>query len=274
MRNLFLISTMILLGTGPLRAQDRLTVPFRDGSMPRQLVVDGMVGSIEITGYNGQEAIVESTGGRPAARKNAKETPIPAGMRRIGGASVGLNVTEENNVVHVSTGPWVGRADLKIQVPTQTSVRVNTITGQQIRIENVNGEIEVQSGHGDVNVLNVSGSVVANSMNGKVTVSMNAVSPGKPMSFSSMSGDIDVTLPAALKANLKMKTEQGDIFTDFDAQVTPQTSTTTKSEEKTKNGSKSVVRWRVDRTTDATINGGGQEIQFTSFRGNILIHKK
>lgn len=274
MKNLFLISAMVLLGTGPLRAQDRLTVPFRNGAMPRQLVVDGMVGSVEITGYNGQEAIVESAGGRPPARKNGKETPIPPGMRRIGGANAGMNVTEENNVVHVSTGAWVGRTDLKIQVPTQTSVRVNTISGQQIRIENINGEIEVQSGHGDVNVLNVSGSVVANSMNGKVTVSMNAVTPGKPMSFSSMNGDIDVTLPAALKANLKMKTEQGDIFTDFDAQVTPGT-TTTKSEEKTKKGiTTKTFRWRVDRTTDATINGGGQEIQFTSFRGNILIHKK
>ena len=35
-------------------------------------------------------------------------------------------------------------------------------------------------------------------------------------------------------------------------------------------------RYRVqfDRGTNGTINGGGPEMQFTTFNGNILIHKK
>ena len=272
MKKLLMITTLAALASFPLRAQERVTVPFRNPSMPRQLVIEGMSGAVQVTGYNGQEAIVESTGGRASQGPFRRgQTPVPEGMRRIGGSSAGLDVTEENNVIRVNTGMFFGGGDIKVQVPVQTSVRVKGIHGGQVRIENINGEIEVENMSGDVNLLNVSGSVVANSMSGKVTVSLNTVTPDKPMSFSTMNGDIDVTLPASLKANLKMKTQQGDIFTDFDVQITPSAAAPKLPDVPVR-----APRFRnpTDRSTSATINGGGPEIQFTSFHGNILIHKK
>jgi len=273
MKKLLMMTTLAALATFPLRAQEKLTVPFRDPSMPRHLVVDAMLGGIQVTGYNGQEVIVESTENpnAPLRGPRGKQTPVPPGMRRIGGNNAGLNVTEENNTVRISTGWFATRSDIKVQVPIQTSVRVKTMTGQQVRIENVNGEIEVENMSGEVNVLNVSGSVVAHSANGKITVSLNNAAIDKPMSFSTMTGDIDVTLPAAMKANLVMKTENGEIFTDFDMQI-DSTARAPKVVDNRPKGGRFTVR--SDRATRATINGGGPEIQFTSFQGNILIHKK
>src|SRR6185503_855708 len=61
MKKLLVMTTLAALASFPLRAQEKVTVPFRDPSMPRHLVVDAMLGAIQVTGYNGQEVIVEST---------------------------------------------------------------------------------------------------------------------------------------------------------------------------------------------------------------------
>jgi len=122
--------------------------------------------------------------------------------------------------------------------------------------------------NGPVSITNSSGAVLATSVNGKVTVALDKVAPGKAMSFSTMNGTIDVTLPADIKANLKMKVDNGDVYTDFDVKVTNDTFDNTQST--TGRG----VRIRANKTTYGTINGGGPEMQFTTFNGRILIHKK
>jgi DUF4097 and DUF4098 domain-containing protein YvlB len=104
-----------------------------------------------------------------------------------------------------------------------------------------------------------------------LTRSINSVTPDKAMSFSTMNGEIDVTLPANTKANVKLKTDHGDIFTDFDIKLDA-TARPPQVEDNRKNGGR--YRVQFDRGTNGTINGGGPEIQFTTFNGNILIHKK
>jgi predicted membrane protein len=50
-------------------------------------------------------------------------------------------------------------------------------------------------------------------MNGDIEVALNRLG-NKPMSFSTMSGDVDVTLPADAKASLKMKTQTGEVYSE------------------------------------------------------------
>ena len=96
-------------------------------------------------------------------------------------------------------------ADVTMQVPAQTSLRLKTLNGGKIMVEDISGEIEAENTNGAVIITDVSGSVVANSTNGKVTVSLNKVTPNKNMSFSTLNGTVDVTLPADVKANLRMR---------------------------------------------------------------------
>ena len=247
----------------------RITMPFRDPSMPRKLDVNLMMGSVTVKGYDGNDAVIEYTG-RGVLRRNAPEPP--PGMHRIGGSG-GLEVTEENNVVRIRSGAMMSSNDLVIQVPRQTSVTVKTMTGGNLTIEDISGEIEANNMNGQVTVTNVSGSVVAHSMNGKVTASLTKVTPDKSMSFSTMNGNVDVTLPADTKANLKMRADNGEIYTDFDVKLGTQNTPPQVEEEKTKAG-KTKRRVRVNGAQQGTINGGGQEMQFTTFNGQILIHKK
>jgi DUF4097 and DUF4098 domain-containing protein YvlB len=185
-----------------------------------------------------------------------------------------LNATEDNNVIRVN-GAMLGRTDLTIQVPVETSVTVNTFGGDAIAIENVSGEIEASNMSGPVTITNSSGSVVAHSMSGKITVALNKVTPDKSMSFSTMNGDIEVTLPADTKARLKMRTYNGEVFTDTDFDVKTEPGAAPIQETRTYKGKTKVVRFRRgDGSSFATINGGGPDFQFTTFNGRILIHKK
>jgi len=273
MKKLLVLSFTVVLMAPAALPQDaqKTTVAFSDPSRPRKLVVETMFGSITVRGYSGQEAIVETTA-RTGFRRKGKEAEPPPGMHRVGGNSAGVEISEENNTVRVSSGPSsFARADLVIQVPTQTSVTVNAKLGNAITIENISGEIEANNMNGQVTITNVSGSVMAHSMNGKIVASLSSVTPDKAMSFSNMNGEIDVTLPASIKANVKLWTNHGDIFTDFDIKL-DSTAQAPQGEDNRKKDGRHRVQF--DRGTTGTINGGGPELQFTTFNGNILIHKK
>lgn len=246
---------------------DRVTVPFRDASKPRTLAVKLIQGSITVRGYDGKDAIVESSARTRTSRHD--RTP-PPGMHRIDNMGGDLDVTEDNNVITVHGG--VRRSsDVTIQVPRQTSLRLQTLNGGAIIIEDISGEIEAENMNGAVTITNAAGSVIANSMNGKINVSLDRVTAGKSMSFSTMNGTIDVTLPADVKANVKMKTDNGEIYTDFDVKLDG-SSHPPVVEDQRKSGGR--YRVKMDKAMYGTINGGGPEMQFVTYNGNILIHKK
>jgi DUF4097 and DUF4098 domain-containing protein YvlB len=272
----------VLIGLGFLTAalgQDtgpqRQTIPFRNATAPRKLIVSGVSGRISIKGYDGKDAIVDYTGHATVFSGGRSSTPPPAGMRRISPDRNALGVNEQDNVIRLNGG-FVRASDLTIQVPVETSVTVNTLGGDSIEIETISGEIEASTMSGAVTITNSSGSVVAHSMSGKITVALNKVTPDKSMSFSTMNGDIEVTLPADTKARLKMRTYNGDVFTDTDFDVKAEPGDTSAQETvTTRKGKTKVFRYRRhDGSTYATVNGGGPDFQFTTFNGRILIHKK
>jgi len=263
------LGTLVVYNVGAQDNGDRVTVPFGDAGKPRTVIVKMIQGGITVRGYEGRDAIVEtaSRGGKSSSR--SRPSSVPEGMHRIDNNSGGLDITEENNIITIHGG-MAHSTDVVLQVPSQTSLKLETMNGGAIVVENISGEIEAQNLNGAVTINNASGSVVANSMNGKVNVSLSKVTPNKPMSFSTMNGTVDVTLPADMKANLKMKTDNGDIWTDFDVKL--DASHTPTVEDSRKNGGRYHVK--VDKAMYGSINGGGPEIQFVTSNGNIVIHKK
>ena len=176
---------------------DRVSVPFRDPSRPGRVKADLMAGGITVSGYDGKEVVVEAwvRGAKPRNKESLKGE----GLKRIEIATSGLTVEEEENVVSVGTGPKGCEVDLKIQVPRATSLKLGCVNDGNILVENVEGEIEANNLNGSVTLTNVSGVVVAHSLNGAVVTQMEKVTPDKPMSFSTLNGDIDVTLPAVIR---------------------------------------------------------------------------
>ena len=201
--------------------------------------------------------------------REEKEKKI-AGMKRLSGSSSGLEVEEEGNVVTINTQSWKAATDLVIQVPRATSLEIRSSMDGAVLVEGVNGEIDINNINGPVTVTNVAGSTLVHTVNGDITVVLARIAADKPLSFSTMNGDIDVTLPADVKANLKMKSEQGEIYSDFDINMTRQPAKA-EAAEKTEQGK---YRIAFDKALYGIVNGGGQEMGFNTFSGDIYIRKK
>jgi hypothetical protein len=290
---------------------DRAVVPLSNPAKPAVINVSVTRGSITVKGYEGKEVIAEarvreksltegqgiyglSVGSAEDAARLARELresdreralvlpPVSdrdqeekkershEGMKLITAALTGLTVVEENNKVNVSTESMRNAVDLTVQVPYASSVYLRAPMGGTMLVENISGEIEVNGGMGAVTLRNVSGSAVVHTMNGDIEASFARIAPDKPMSFSTMNGDIDVTLPADLKADLKLRSQMGNIYSDFDVSLkqTPQ------KVENAGGGAKGEYRIAFDKSIYGTVNGGGPEISFNTFHGDIFLRKK
>ena len=248
---------------------DKVTVPFRDPSKPRSLVVNLLHGGITVKGYEGKEAVIEARSRDRSRDRRDRDEREASGLRRLQINTTGLSVEEENSVIKVSAS-HSSSVDLMIQVPVETSVKLRSVNDGSIVVDGISGEVDVNNVNGAVTVTNVSGSVIAHALNGTLTVTLHRLTPNKAMSFSTLNGKIDVTLPADAKANVKMKSDNGDIFTDFDIKIDPS------ARQPVTEGGKDKGRYklRFDRAMYGAINGGGPEMQFTTLNGNIYIRQK
>lgn len=271
-RSVFTLGALWISGAVFLGAQesagDRVVVPFRDASKPRQLRVRLVNGGVTVRGYAGKDVIVET---HNEENRDSRPNRRSDGLHRINVTGGGLNIEEENNVVSVSSRSMGKEGAIIIQVPFETSLNLRAVNDGDIVVEKVSGELDVNNTNGRVILRNVSGAVTAHALNGELTASIDRVSPDKTMSFSTLNGDIDVTLPPDLKARMKIKADNGEVLSDFDIKLDPNTTRAT-VESKGESGGR--YRVRVDRTTTGTVNGGGPEIQFTSFNGKIMIRKR
>jgi len=218
---------------------------------------------VTVKTHPGTEVIIESTS--RGGRRGGPDRGVPAGLRRID-SNPGLAVEEENNVMTVTNMRNSG--NLEIQVPAKTNLNLRTVNGGNINVEGVEGEIEVTNTNGNVLLNNVAGSVIAHATNGRVVATLREVTPNKPMSFTSMNAHIDITLPANVKANLKMRTDNGATYSDFDIQLRPTSPTV--EDNRTQGGR---YRIQTDRTINGTINGGGPDFDLRTLNGNIYIRK-
>ena len=216
------------------------------------------------------EVVVEARlrGGKSSKKEKADNKA--ESLKRIEIATTGLTVEEEDNVVSVSTGPMGHAVDINLQVPTSTSLKLGCMNEGGILVEKVAGEIEANNLNGPVTLTNVSGVVVAHSLNGEVRTQMDRVTPDKPMSFSTLNGDIDVTLPPDIKAKVKLETQNGAIYSDFEIGLDKNPRPPTLEDGRKDGGRLRIV---FDKGVVGTINGGGAEIQFKTVNGNIHIRK-
>ena len=265
---LAVLSLCATLAARPARSQaqagsDHVSVTLSDPSRPALVKASLVNGGITVKAYEGKEVVVD------ARARNRESGRSDSNMKRIIVSSTGLSVEEENNEVRINTDSYMRPVDLTISVPVHTSLKLSAVNSGDIVVTGVDGELDVNDVNGSVTLNSVSGSAVAHALNGRVLVTFSRLNQ-KPMAFSSLNGDIDVTFPADLKANLSLKADRGEIFSDFDVQVQASAPQQT-VEDSRKNGGKYKVK--IDKTVHGTINGGGPEYQFTNFNGSIYIRK-
>lgn len=293
--------TMITLAFAQETQSNKVTVPLTDPSKPVTLEAGLMSGGITVVGYNGKEVIVEAKirekkleesrieefekqavlarAGYRAVRnaeraernsEKSKKKDKAKGMQKLNITSTGLSVEEENNFVEIDVETMRRAVDLIIQVPRRASLKLDCMNNGNIKVENVEGEFELENLNGSITLTDVSGSVVAHTLNKDITVNLQKVAPGKSMSFSTMNGDVDVTLPQKTKATLILKSDMGDIYSDFDMSKHKMVRKVDKEDSRAKGGKYKI---KIENNMQVELNGGGPEMQFTTINGDIYMRK-
>jgi hypothetical protein len=263
----------IIINPKPIAAQNsnkNLVVNLTKPGQPGSLKVDLMSGSIKVSAHSGKDVIIGYSGRGDDDNDRQRERNNDAsasGLRRIPNNSIGLEASEDNNRVVVRTNAMNRNVDLDIKVPRDFSMKLSAMNNGKIIVEGVNGELEISNLNDDIKLTDVSGSVIANTLNGDLQVSLKKITPNVPMAFSSMNGKIDVALPASAKFSTKMKADNGEIYSDFEMNFNKGGD----NKELTKvSGGKSV---KLDKWLYGSVNGGGPEFMFKNFNGNIYIRK-
>ena len=277
--NMIVFGLAIPQGATAQEEEEQLRLSFSKPDEPGFMNIEVMQGNINITGYDGKEAIVQLSpyqgefnnykmppAVKPNDMKTGNEDVNTEGLEKIKSSSFDINVTEEGNKITIKSGSLLNSGDLNIKVPYKCSFKISTINGN-ISAKDVNGELEITTINGKINLDNITGSAIASTINGLLKVRFSEVTPDAPMAFSTINSHIDVTLPSQIKAILKMKTDAGEIYSNFDLEIKEELEKSSKSD-KYSSASTSWSNW-----TTGKINGGGPELVFKSLHGNIYIRK-
>ncbi|GGG49253.1 DUF4097 family beta strand repeat-containing protein [Hymenobacter glacieicola] len=268
-----LLALLVLAGARPLAAQqaskEQLIVALSSPGKPGVLHLKLVGGSIRVEGTSGRDVVIDVANRASNRRESSSsDDAAPNGMRRLSKVN-GLDVTaqEKDNHVYLKTQSWQNPVDFVIKVPRQFSLQLATVNDGNISVQNVAGELEISNVNGSIRLEDVAGSAVLNTVNGDIVSTFREITGGVPMAFSSVNGKIDVSLPARAKADLKLKSDRGEIYSDFDLAVDNSAPKVTRT---AKDGTYRVSQ---ESWTSGKLNGGGAEFMMKTLNGNIYIRK-
>lgn len=217
--------------------------------------------NVKIEGYDGDEVIMRAPG-RPETPERAKGLK-PIYNSAEDNSGLGLSVVKDGNTLKIVKASR-HHGDFQIRIPRRVKIEYEQVNwmGGNLEISNHAGDLEVKTTIGDIDLKNVSGPVVASTTSGSITVVYGNVEQGKPSSISNISGVVDVTLPNSVKANLKLKSITGEIYSDLDLKM--------------KGGSDKgeLSRLGGGNTVEGTLNGGGVEINLQTISSDIFVRRQ
>jgi len=275
MQNRYLLTFALILA-GPLLAaeveqnetiQKSYTL---SGAAAKKVVVDNVFGSIKVKGYAGSEV-------RLTARKRLRADSNADAERAR--REVTLDISQDANTVRFFVdGPFRCRDggvhdhgdrgyevkyDFELDVPRDTEIDLKTINDGSIRVDNVAGDYKVNNINGSIDMDEVSGSGKVYALNGHVKVLFRD-NPREKSSFGSLNGEVRVTFTPALNADLRFKTFNGGVYTDYDVTYLPVSASAGE-----RHGAKFV--YKGNEWSAVRVGRGGPELSFDAFNGNIRI---
>lgn len=250
-----------LLDPAALEAQDyRWSGRLAPG---KEIEVVGVVGEIRAVAATGNtvEVVGEMRDGRLPVRVVEHEGgvtlcvvyPTRASSRGTGRGNGSGRCRQEGSIVNNPP-----RVDFTVRVPAGVRFAGRTVQGG-VRTEGLRGPVSASTVSGSVDV-QTSDVAQASSVSGDVRVSMGRLPRDGSLRFSTVSGDVRLTLPADVGAELRASTVSGEIDTDFPMRM-----------EATSRGNAFV---RVGQRVRGTIGRGGPELEISTVSGDIELRRR
>jgi DUF4097 and DUF4098 domain-containing protein YvlB len=221
--------------------------------------IENMSGSVKVTGWERAEVQVKGTLGH--------------------GAELAFDGTEKRTRVEVEAeygNPMGIKSDLDVFVPAGSSVSIEgfqatiTVAGVtgSVKAETVNGsithsgaakDVELQSVNGTIDSTKAGGRVQAEAVNGTVTGGVrfeSALSARASLSVESVSGTVDLFLPASFGAEFSVSTFSGEITNELGP------------------AAEKASKWTPQKELSFTVGSGGAHIKVETLSGAVNIRKR
>lgn len=259
--------TILLLISSNIWAQEKVNIPFSDPAGAKSLDIDVMSARITIVGTDRSDILV-SYKTESFDEDHNDDHGERSGLKKISSAGVDLEIEEYKNEVSIKSEGWANTLYLELEVPKNINIDISKNMGEDIIVENIIGDVNMEASIGSIYAKGITGLVNASSSTGEISVHFDAIPEAKSMIFSSETSEIDLTMPEDYKANLKMRTDFGDIYSDLDIQIEQNPDKIKRSSNDGK------LKIYTDNWTTASLNGGGPEIKIQTKMGDIFLRKK
>jgi hypothetical protein len=239
--------------------------------------VDNFIGSIQVTGSNTSDIqVVINKTIRAESNEKVQEAQRDVKLD-IAQSSTALKLYVDGPYrCHCSDGSsnyrgarWYGYEvsyDFVLKIPRDTNLRLRTVNHGEIKVENTSGTFDVDNVNGGVEMLEVAGSGRAYALNRPLRVTFTK-NPQANSYFGSLNGVVEVAFQPDLAADLRMKTFNGGLYTDFDVTAMPAGEPT----QERRNGK---FVYRSNQFTNVRVGRGGPELKFDAFNGDVRIVRR
>jgi hypothetical protein len=269
-------------GAVALRAGDSLTVEDRETierAFPaaKSVDVDNFDGSITVTGSDTREIKVEI---RKTIRARSPEKVQEAKRE------VRLDMEQNNDGLRLFVdGPFRCRCgegsinyrgsryygyevsyDFTLHIPRHTNVRLRTVNHGNLKVENTSGTFDVENINGGAELIEVAGSGHAYVLNRPLRMLFSR-NPDAASDFGSLNGDVDISFRPDLSANVRLKTFNGQAYTDFDVTALPSLPPVAERRD-------GKFVYKGNSFFGVRVGHGGPELKFETLNGDIRIRNR
>ncbi len=229
--------------------------------------ITSLLGEIKLNNASGNSIVIESNA-------NFNKPERAEGLNLLGGmednTGLALNVSEEDGVVHISgISKQVRDYEYSISVPNGIAVSIDyhsPFANGDLDISSYKGSLEIKTLSANVKLTDCTGPLTINSVSGNVEATFTSFNQTEPTSLASVSGFIDISLPASDKASINISSITGNVYNNLNLESVK------KSDKDTRADGLGSIRNTGDNSY--TLNGGGQKMYLKSVSGNIYLRKK
>jgi hypothetical protein len=248
------------------------------GNAAHTLEVRNINGPITVEAYDGQD--VEMVVNRFITADS--ESDLRAAQREVtldqsdNAATVGVIVRQPRMGVCGHDDSWSGRwprsrydvrFEFTVRVPRDTRLQLCSINKSDIAVEGTRADFEIRSINGRITMTDMGGSGEATTINGRVTASFIAA-PRATSLFKTINGDVVVSMPDRLDADLHMKTFNGGLYTDFEAQRLPAKALDAMERHD------GLFVYRSNDFTSVRVGNGGPELTLETLNGDVRVLRR
>jgi tRNA A-37 threonylcarbamoyl transferase component Bud32 len=244
-----------LVTTDAIQQDFNQTLPL---SAKGRIRLDNVNGRVEIAGWDGNDVVIKALKhGRTRESVDAVKINVDSSPDEI------AIHTEQSSGEPGFSGIWSwfknggnnkAVVDYAIQVPRHARLaNISSVNGRVV-IDDISGDIEASAVNGEMQVHDAAGSLKLSTVNGRIVAELVSLGGSQSVSFSSVNGQIEATLPAGANAEVSASTVNGGLTSEFPALVVQK-------------------EFPVSKHLKGTLGNGGARVKASTVNGGIRFRR-